>query len=475
MCLLKIPLKLLKYFLFISIIFTSAKGHAQGIVLSDRNNSPANLFPAFLKKDKDNLSFGFVDENNAVVIDNQFDGVQNFSEGLAGVLVNDKMGFINKHGHMVITPKFDSADPFKYGFSRVEVDGKWGLVNKKGTFIIEPKYSDFFNIRVDIFPDSISYYKESDLILYTKDGSGIINRKGEFIVGLKYDIISPLSSNLAKVIVDGKSGIINSEGHVLVTPQFNVIHKYYQGLAAFRMNEKWGFLDKKGRIVIYPIYDNVDNFSEGLSAVNLEGKRGYINQKGKFVIYGSFRRIESFSNGFARVRDVYGDWLFIDKKGRNIFGFKFDDAKGFIQGLAAVKIGSKWAFIDVNGDFFVPPKLDYVDPVNKYDDYLKTAHIKIVGIGDKLGVFNKKTSMMSKIVFDEISSSLSEDMIVVYSNGKCGYLNTKSFAVLEPKYDDCIDFQYESTLVRMGNYIKYINKKGQQVGSTISLEELKAY
>ncbi|ECH5021687.1 WG repeat-containing protein, partial [Campylobacter coli] len=51
--------------------------------------------------------WGFIDKSGKIVIEPKFDGVGNFSEGLAGVELNGKWGFIDKSGKIVIEPKFD--------------------------------------------------------------------------------------------------------------------------------------------------------------------------------------------------------------------------------------------------------------------------------------------------------------------------------------------------------------------------------
>ncbi|MFH5163641.1 WG repeat-containing protein [Campylobacter coli] len=54
-----------------------------------------------------NRKYGFIDKSGKIVIEPKFDGVGNFSEGLAKVKLNGKYGFIDKSGKIVIEPKFD--------------------------------------------------------------------------------------------------------------------------------------------------------------------------------------------------------------------------------------------------------------------------------------------------------------------------------------------------------------------------------
>ena len=69
---------------------------------------------------------------------------EDFSEGLAKVIVVDKKGkwktgYINKNWVEVITPKFDYGTAFKDGVAEVSMDGKKFLIDKKGNYIKQEK------------------------------------------------------------------------------------------------------------------------------------------------------------------------------------------------------------------------------------------------------------------------------------------------------------------------------------------------
>ena len=51
-----------------------------------------------------------------------------------------KYGFIDKNGKVVIEPQFDNVEDFIEGFWKVEKDGKWGFIDKNGKVVIEPQY-----------------------------------------------------------------------------------------------------------------------------------------------------------------------------------------------------------------------------------------------------------------------------------------------------------------------------------------------
>ncbi len=61
------------------------------------NNTDMQLFP----KQSDG-KWGFIDDKNVTMITYSFDEVKPFSEGLAGVRINDKWGFIDKAGDLIV-------------------------------------------------------------------------------------------------------------------------------------------------------------------------------------------------------------------------------------------------------------------------------------------------------------------------------------------------------------------------------------
>jgi hypothetical protein len=72
-----------------------------------------------------------------VVIPLKYRVVEDFSEGLALVLSNDKYGFIDKTGREVIPLKFVKATSFKNGIAYVRFNQRWFCIDKNGNEITE--------------------------------------------------------------------------------------------------------------------------------------------------------------------------------------------------------------------------------------------------------------------------------------------------------------------------------------------------
>jgi len=81
------------------------------------------------------------------------------------------------------------------------------------------------------------------------------------------------------------------------------------------------------------------------------GKAGYINKDGKIMIGPQFDRARHFSEGLAPIR-IGDTWGYIDKIGRIVISLLFDIDKvknggefyhgSFCEGLARVEVGGKW-------------------------------------------------------------------------------------------------------------------------------------
>jgi WG containing repeat len=80
---------------------------------------------------------------------------RNFSDGLAAVVPDSAMrlsggcargGYIDAHGYWTIQPKFDGVSDFSEGLAAVNVGaqcgmgGKWGYINTAGSMVVEPRF-----------------------------------------------------------------------------------------------------------------------------------------------------------------------------------------------------------------------------------------------------------------------------------------------------------------------------------------------
>ena len=79
--------------------------------------------------------YGFINQNDEIVIPFEYDEVSHFSEGLAGVIIGDKWGYINEKNEMVIECQYDYIGLFQDGVARVGKDGNHFLIDQNGNLV----------------------------------------------------------------------------------------------------------------------------------------------------------------------------------------------------------------------------------------------------------------------------------------------------------------------------------------------------
>ena len=64
-----------------------------------------------------------------------------------------------------------------------------------------------------------------------------------------------------------------------------------------------------------------------------------------------YQNVRSFSEGLAPVQASGGKWGYINERQQFVIPPRFDDAKEFQSGKAAVKLNGKWGFINKRGEW----------------------------------------------------------------------------------------------------------------------------
>ncbi|WP_249291680.1 WG repeat-containing protein [Campylobacter curvus] len=95
-----------------------------------------------------------------------------------------------------------------------------------------------------------------------------------------------------------------------------------------------------------------------MQLIKNNGKFGFADESGRVVIEPKFDYATKFMRGKAYAR--LGERIFtVDANGAQREVLSFKAAGDFHEGLAAVKSGGKWGFIDKAGKFKVRPKFDF--------------------------------------------------------------------------------------------------------------------
>lgn len=120
---------------------------------------------------------GFIDRTGKLVF--RFQGVRDFSEGLAAVEEHGKWGFISHDGTFRVRPEFEDVGSFCSGLARASVDGKWGYIDSAGQWKIRPQFKE-----TDDFSDGLA---RTDSGYVDRSGTRVVSTKGTaFVQGLAH-------------------------------------------------------------------------------------------------------------------------------------------------------------------------------------------------------------------------------------------------------------------------------------------------
>lgn len=234
--------------------------------------------------------------------------------------------------------RYDDVDPHYNGRALVKKNGKYGFIDKKGNLIIPMIYDSAYR-----FSDGLAAVKFGDMW-------GFVDTLGKMVIPATFDHAMPFTENLAAVESEGKWGFINRKGEIVVPPSFQQVESFYEDLAAFKVENKWGFIDTSGVPAIPAVYDRVSGFQNGVSEVIIDNDICYIDKEGVFTSESVVFEKENFKL-IKTIRE--NKWGYIDKEGKTVIPFVFDEVKVFSEGLLPVKRFGRWFFIDEKGNYII--------------------------------------------------------------------------------------------------------------------------
>lgn len=363
---------------------------------------------------------------------------------------------------------------------------RYGFIDKTGKLIIGFE-------RLPKETAGVGKFQEGRAVIYVRknesDGktppnlAGYIDETGKIVIAPRFDSARGFSEGLAYVETKGFRGYINRRGIPVITLKVGDLldlrigdvgvedlaaRDFHEGLAAVgsdrRRGGKWGYIDHAGRLVVKPQYLFADDFSEGLAGVEIDGnvvRFGFIDKAGKLVIQPRFRTRKGtesyvtiatsrFKEGLACVREgeLYG---YINKRGEFVIPPQFDDAQEFSEGLAWV-VGSD------------RKKVGWID---------KSGRWVVTGVGGRGFQEEVITIYMERLIDWRYSEGLTQFIIKSEGRYMRGYMDRRGRVVIKPRGEDefgiltpfvggvAMVFFYEKTEAGTASKYGYIDKSGR--------------
>lgn len=366
---------------------------------------------------KEGRSWGILAEDATKIADSGYEEFgTKVDQGYIAAKYNGRWGVVElATGRPIGT--FDLATsldmkPMNKRFIAVKKSGKWGLLANDSRMVIEPFMEGSlseFNIRtLSNGGVAMNYYGQ--LVIVDAEGNQLMN---ETFDEVSWRTTEDIDSRFIKTRRGKKYGLVNDKGIVMFDPEFDML----------------------------PYFD-----SDGIASVKNVMKEGWIDTTGRYLYFGSL----------SYFRDCGGSDKMIAYEVGGKIGFmsKVDDRKiplsysqlgdCFSNGLAKVKKGDKWMYINANGDEVCSI------PDNGNAKMTYSANIIVVKEGSNFRLVTPTGAQISLEGYQDVDDAASCGFLRVKKNGKWGAIDYSGREVVPATYDEMTKFCNCYSIVRKG-------------------------
>ena len=301
-----------------------------------------------------------------------------------------------------------------------EEKGKLGLVDLQGKTVLAPTFN------------SIEEKQPYFIACSKTKGCSVYNENLQLVLKGGYNSIELGCEGQFIVEKNGKYGVVSEKGAVILPLKYSNINSNKNGYT-IKLNEKAGLFNSEGKEIIPISYHwvytgKIDDNIPIVAELN-ENKAGYINTKNEWVIPPTYQYAFAFQQGLARV-----------KKGRN------------------------YMYINLKGEPVIQDFDNYV--IQNFDNYViePSDNTYIVGVRKecKYMVYDLNGNLLD--TYNLLRNNWSDDAIfAVKKGGKWGYIDGYGKVIIPLEYEEVGDFSEGLAAVRKDDKWGYINPKNEVV------------
>ena len=248
----------------------------------------------------------------------------------------------------------------------------------------------------------------------------------------------------AAVKQNGKWGAVNGEGKTVIPITYDKIALSLSDeeiraadlaseddradLIEVKQKNLRGFYDRSGKRIIPISYETRSFWKEGFLAVEGRDKKiGFYKKDGTKLTDPVYESVSDFEQGMAIVKSG-GKYGYIDKKGKEIAPL-YQEVHFFADGLAAVKEKNKWGVIDETGAYVIAPTYSNAGPA--YSDGL----LAVRDNKEKWGFIDKEGQTVIPFQYKSVHPLFHESMTAVQAENKLwGFVDNTGNVTAEPQF-----------------------------------------
>jgi len=304
--------------------------------------------------------WGYIDKKGQVVIPARYRTVKTYSEGIAITQdLNNQFYLLSKTGEVIADSlMYDDVTKFVEGKSVVNSGFLFGYIDKSGKLVIDPIYEsarsfsdgiamvqkkgkygfiDHDNNQVIPIEYDKIWYPESGMIRYKKDGKyGFIDFSSKKEVFKGFASATDFQERKA-IVNDGNNYLLlDKMGNKKQLP-FTYVDVGGEGKWIYAADARFGFLNNDGSVLCLPQYDLLMRYRDGRAGFAINDVWGYLDETGTIIIPSQYPLVWDFVNGYARIIGKYG-FGFIDKNGYEVLPPRYMEVRDFSEGLARIQV-----------------------------------------------------------------------------------------------------------------------------------------
>lgn len=276
-------------------------------------------------------------------------------EGLFEVPGIQKIKVVNFEGKEVVGELYDSIEPFSEGLAAVTSYKKIGYIDKTGTLVIPCTLYE-----AGSFSDGMAVYETTNHMY------GYINMKGEKVIRAKYRQAQRFREGLAAVYEEGTLGYIDKNGNTVFKTNSRNGGNFNNGTAFVSSDNGVCVMDKEGNVLKTIALESQPFFAENLEDINGFGfMTEIIVEDENSTQCSGHRHVSNYYDDKGEPTDIYNyraglagetqaviysenkKFGYMDENGNKITEAIFDEARGFKDNYAAVKVNGKFGIISL--------------------------------------------------------------------------------------------------------------------------------
>lgn len=428
------------------------------IVLNLNYDEVAAANDSLLVVRNDDLRWGYVDLKGNEVTPLKYNNTEliedfsppNFVKGYAIVSYDGRYGVINEKAQEVIPTEYDEIKDIENGIASFKLDGKWGYMTLDGKVLFPAVYDEVYPFCPTT--DRIGFEEVLIAKVETNGLLGIVNIHGVELFKPQYNFIDFYCNGINKILVtsDFKYGMIDAfSGKEIIAPIYDELQFYDGDFITGKLNDQLELFNENGKSIV-PLGDygyfsiKYDPISITIYSKTKEDF-GTVDGDGKKIV--PITRLNSLDLAETRVNGKYG---FEDAAGNEVIPPIYNYAHIYNDGYVIEVQNENWkkGVIDKTGKLIIP----FI-----YDDVqLISADLILISLNGKKSLLSSYGETILPLIYDNIFA-FTPDYILVSLNGKIGFVNSLGEEIIPLVYDNVLDVYYDRIHLVKGKQAFYLN------------------